>query len=282
MGQDIALAHPLAREIRHGGGPCPGFAPINRDHGREACLSRPLAEGSPLAQRHGTRFPIVQGPMARVSDTPAFALKVADEGALPFIAAAWMRGPELQQLLEETAARLGGRAWGVGLLGFLDPDHYREQITAVLGRRPPFALIAGGHPEQVKALEQGGIACYVHVPSVGLLRMFLERGIRRFVFEGRESGGHIGPLSSFVLWEGVIEQLLGSTEAPSQRRNARSCSPAVSTTACQPPWWRSWLRPWLPGASRSASRWAVPISSPRKQWLPGLGASLPTGGQVQQ
>ena len=220
-GQDIALAHPLAQKFVTVGGLVQALRQSIADHGRAACLSRPLAAGSPLAQRHGTRFPIVQGPMARVSDTPAFALEVANEGALPFIAAAWMRGPELQQLLEETAARLGGRAWGVGLLGFLDPDHYREQITAVLGRRPPFALIAGGHPEQVKALEQEGIACYVHVPSVGLLRMFLDRGIRRFVFEGRESGGHIGPLSSFVLWEGVIEQLLGSTEAPSQAQECQ-------------------------------------------------------------
>ena len=33
-------------------------------------------------------------------------------------------------------------------------------------------------------------------------------GARSFVFEGRECGGHVGPLSSFVLWDTMIEILL--------------------------------------------------------------------------
>ncbi|MGH8446627.1 MAG: beta-ketoacyl synthase N-terminal-like domain-containing protein, partial [Solimonas sp.] len=36
----------------------------------------------------------------------------------------------------------------------------------------------------------------------------LEQGARRFVFEGRECGGHIGPLASFTLWEEMIDVLL--------------------------------------------------------------------------
>src|SRR5260221_26088 len=36
----------------------------------------------------------------------------------------------------------------------------------------------------------------------------LEKGARRFVFEGRECGGHVGPRSSFVLWESAIDRLL--------------------------------------------------------------------------
>src|SRR3546814_17536102 len=38
--------------------------------------------------------------------------------------------------------------------------------------------------------------------------MYLEQGARRFVFEGRECGGHIGPLASFTLWEEMIDVLL--------------------------------------------------------------------------
>jgi hypothetical protein len=37
--------------------------------------------------------------------------------------------------------------------------------------------------------------------------VFLEDGARRFVFEGRECGGHVGPRSSFVLWESMIDTL---------------------------------------------------------------------------
>ncbi len=38
--------------------------------------------------------------------------------------------------------------------------------------------------------------------------MFLERGARRFVLEGRQRGGHVGPLSSLVLWDTMISTFL--------------------------------------------------------------------------
>ena len=55
-----------------------------------------------------------------------------------------------------------------------------------------------------------GIDAYLHVPSPGLLSRFLADGARRFVFEGRECGGHVGPRSSFSLWEAQVETLLAS------------------------------------------------------------------------
>src|SRR5947209_9840193 len=85
--------------------------------------------------------------------------------------------------------------------------------------KPPFALIAGGRPDQARSLEAEGIATYLHVPSPGLLRRFLAEGARRFVLEGRECGGHVGPRSSFVLWEQaagvVLEAIDGGIPADS-------------------------------------------------------------------
>ena len=83
-------------------------------------------------------------------------------------------------------------------------DLRKEQLAAIRTYRPPFALIAGGRPDQARELEQEGIPTYLHVPSPGLLRAFLRDGARRFVFEGRECGGHVGPRTSFVLWETMI------------------------------------------------------------------------------
>ena len=164
-----------------------------------------LSEGSPLARRHGTRYPILQGPMTRVSDTPAFADAVARGGALPFLALALLRQAETETLLRETRDLLGQKPWGVGILGFVPAELRKEQLAAVRIYRPPFALIAGGRPDQARELENEGIPTYLHVPSPGLLRAFLRDGARRFVFEGRECGGHVGPRTSFVLWETMIE-----------------------------------------------------------------------------
>ncbi|WP_199789359.1 type I polyketide synthase [Sorangium cellulosum] len=167
-----------------------------------------LAPDSPLARAHGTRYPIVQGPMTRVSDRAEFAAAVADGGALPLLALALMRRPQVDELLRATQARLGDRPWGVGILGFVPPEIRQEQLAAIAEVRPRHALIAGGRPDQAAQLEEQGIPTYLHVPTPALLRAFLERGARRFVFEGSECGGHVGPLTSFSLWDGMIDALL--------------------------------------------------------------------------
>ncbi|MFQ5843342.1 MAG: beta-ketoacyl synthase N-terminal-like domain-containing protein, partial [Thermodesulfobacteriota bacterium] len=153
--------------------------------------------------------------MARVSETPAFAYQVVQKGALPLLALGEMPAREVETLLQETRTLLKDNAWGVGLLGFLPPDLYKEQVKVVIDHHPPFALIAGGLPNQARELEQEGISTYLHVPSPGLFRMFLDNGMERFVFEGREAGGHVGPLCSFVLWEAMINVLLDYLASPS-------------------------------------------------------------------
>lgn len=210
LGQDAAFAAPLAQRFRTVGGILAGLRQAITSHVRTAKTLLPLAEGAPLAHAHGTRYPIVQGPMTRVSDRAEFALKVAEAGGLPFLALALLRAAEVEALLAETRQRLGSRPWGVGILGFVPAELRQEQLGVIRTYRPPLALIAGGRPDQARRLEDEGIATYLHVPSPGLLKLFLDSGARRFVFEGRECGGHVGPRSSFVLWESMIEVLLQS------------------------------------------------------------------------
>ena len=210
LGQDAAFAAGLAARFHTVAGVLTGLRQSVEEHLALAAGLRPLAANGPLAGSHRTRYPIVQGPMTRVSDVPAFAEKVAEAGALPFLALAVMRGPQAEDLLRRTQRELGDRPWGVGILGFV-PVELREEQLQVLKRYPPsFALIAGGRPDQALHLEQAGIPTYLHIPSPGLLRLFAEAGARRFVLEGRECGGHVGPRTSFVLWDTMIDTLLGS------------------------------------------------------------------------
>jgi len=83
----------------------------------------------------------------------------------------------------------------------------QEQLAEICAIKPPYAIIAGGRPSQARELESLGIATYLHVPSPGLLRGFLKDGMRRFVFEGSECGGHTGPRTSLILWETAIDIL---------------------------------------------------------------------------
>lgn len=220
VGQDAAFAAPLAGRFGNVAGVIQGIRQAVHSHWEAASLLRPLNENAPLAVSHGTRYPIVQGPMTRVSDTAAFASAVAEGGGLPFLALALMRGPDVKALLEETKRCLGDRSWGVGILGFVPVELRDEQLEAIHACRPPFALIAGGRPDQARSLEREGIPTYLHVPSPGLLKLFLADGARRFIFEGRECGGHVGPRTSFGLWESMIEVLLEAVSARGEQAHA--------------------------------------------------------------
>lgn len=207
-GQDVALAKTLADRFVTVAGVLQEVERRIESNRRAACELKPLAADAPLAQSHNTRYPLLQGPMTRVSDRAEFSAAVAKAGGLPFLALALMRGPEAEQVIAQTSQLLRDQPWGVGLLGFLPAEIRQEQTAAILRHRPPAAIIAGGRPDQASELEAAGIATYLHVPSPGLLRMFLRDGARRFIFEGRECGGHVGPRSSFVLWETMIDVLL--------------------------------------------------------------------------
>jgi acyl transferase domain-containing protein/NAD(P)H-dependent flavin oxidoreductase YrpB (nitropropane dioxygenase family) len=178
------------------------------DHLRAAVACHPIRENGPLAQALGIRVPVVQGPMTRVSDTAEFALSVADGGALPMVALALMKEAALDSLLARTAELLEDRPWGIGLLGFAPQSLLDEQVAVALKYKPDYAIIAGGRPDQAVRLDQAGIPSFLHVPSARLIPMFMQEGARRFIFEGRECGGHIGPLSSFVLWSAMVDALL--------------------------------------------------------------------------
>jgi acyl transferase domain-containing protein/NAD(P)H-dependent flavin oxidoreductase YrpB (nitropropane dioxygenase family) len=198
IGQDGALAAGLAQRYVTAGGVVAAIRAAVTDQLR-AALSQTA---------HSVRPLVVQGPMTRVSDQAEFASAVAAAGGLPFLALALSNGEQARALLEQTAAQLEGRPWGVGILGFAPPDVRAAQLAAVHQVCPPYALIAGGRPAQAAPLEAAGIATFLHVPSPGLLDRFLAEGARRFVFEGRECGGHIGPQASFPLWEIQLQRLL--------------------------------------------------------------------------
>ena len=212
LGQDAVMARTLAASFRSVSGILSGLSDALTDHVSAARQARSLDRGAPLAVAHGTEYPILQGPMTRVSDTAGFAQAVAVGGGLPFLALALLRAPQVHSLLSATKELIGNRPWGIGILGFVPNDLREEQLRVVEEFAPPFAIIAGGRPDQAAKLEKHGIRTYLHVPSPSLLKMFLDDGARRFIFEGRECGGHVGPRTSFVLWESMVDTLLEAIE----------------------------------------------------------------------
>lgn len=208
MGQDISLSIDFVEKYKNLNTFVSSFYEAIYGHIQQAKRLQTIKADSKLAKSLGIKYPIAQGPMARVSDVPEFACNIADAGALPFIAMSMTTGDAARNLIAESSRLLNDKVWGVGLLGFIPTKQREEQTKYILEYRPPVVLIAGGSPALAKPFEKEGIKAFIHVPSKILLDIFLKEGAKNFVFEGRESGGHIGPLSSFILWERQIYRLL--------------------------------------------------------------------------
>ncbi len=207
-GQDIGLAAHLADRYETVGSVLRAIRQNATRHIELAKSQNALAADADLAQLHKTRYPFVQGPMANISDTAAFCKAVAKAGALPCVALSALPAPQARDVLEQAQRELSGFPWAVGIMGFLPRALLDEQFKIIQDIQPPFAVIAGGRPGQVRKLESAGTCAYVHAPSPGLLSAFFKEGIRRFILEGRECGGHVGPLSSFILWESALNRLI--------------------------------------------------------------------------
>ncbi len=167
----------------------------------------PIKPGSPFARDQGTKLPLIQGPMANISDNSDFANKVLEQGALPFFAVGSLPEDLADNMLKDGTKKVN--VFGAGLVGIeaFNPA-VKKHLDMVKKYKVPYALFAGGIPFQVVELEKAGTKTYLHTPSVSMMENALKNGCKRFIFEGGEAGGHVGALSSMVLWEDAIATLI--------------------------------------------------------------------------
>ena len=167
----------------------------------------PLCKDSKLAKDFRVPFPISQGPMAQVSDTPEFAKVVHESGAFPFMAFANTPLDVVKKMMNDTEMKMGNKNFGAGIIG-LDANLERDiHISFLKEFKPKYVIVAAGKVEQAIDLENSGVLTFFHTTTDKLLDLALKSNLKRVIFEGRECGGHIGPLSSFILWELNLEYL---------------------------------------------------------------------------
>ena len=170
----------------------------------------PVVQDSAFAKDQSTKYPLIQGPMANISDNADFAAMVLEAGALPFFAVGSLPASLADDMIQKGQEKLSN--FGAGLVGIeaFNPMVHKH-LDMVKRYKVPYALFAGGIPSQVVELEKAGTKTYMHTPSVSMMENALDAGCRRFIFEGGEAGGHVGSLSSIVLWEATISKLIQSS-----------------------------------------------------------------------
>ncbi len=207
LGQDALFAKSFKKIASSIKEMIPGFFKEIGEQLQWVDSSDPVVPHSPLAKEHGTTYPLIQGPMANISDNADFAAQVLKAGALPFLAVGSLPDFLAEPMLKKGAEQV--KNFGAGLVGIeaFNPA-IAKHMDMVKKYKVPFALFAGGIPSQIIELEKAGTKTYLHTPSVSMLKNAMENGCTRFIFEGKEAGGHVGSLSSLVLWDAAITRLL--------------------------------------------------------------------------
>lgn len=104
---------------------------------------------NPVAELLGTRYPIVQAPMAG-STTPELVAAVSNAGALGSFGAAWTEPDELGATIRRIR-ELTDRPFGINLFVWPPIDESRMDGTALLGALAPLFSELGIRPPEVRA-----------------------------------------------------------------------------------------------------------------------------------
>ncbi|MDK2896201.1 MAG: enoyl-[acyl-carrier protein] reductase [Candidatus Atribacteria bacterium] len=155
----------------------------------------------------GIEYPIIQGGMAWVATTP-LVVAVSEAGGLGIIGAGGMSASQLQTEIRQVRSATD-KPFGVNLM-LLSPC-IEEQIRVVKEEKVPVVTTGAGNPGSlVEDLSSLGIMVIPVVASVALAKRLLRYGVKMFIAEGMEAGGHIGEVTTMCL----IPQMVDAVSVP--------------------------------------------------------------------
>ncbi|NLT84353.1 enoyl-[acyl-carrier-protein] reductase FabK [Coprothermobacter proteolyticus] len=155
-----------------------------------------------LEELLGIEYPIIQGGMARVAKAPLVAA-VSEAGGLGVLGGAAMTPEELREQIREVR-RNTSKPFGVNLM--LQSEFWQDQIKVVLEERPPVITTGAGNPSSfMKTLKERGIKILPLVGSANQALLLEKAGADGVIAEGKESGGHIGDVTTIVLVNAVLK-----------------------------------------------------------------------------
>jgi len=157
-----------------------------------------------LTKLLGIKYPIIQGPMAWITEAE-LAIAVGEAGGAGVIAcgsrnAAWIR-EEVKKVRAATDKPFG---LNVPLLD-LNKD---ELLRTACEEKVPFVTIGAGNPiPYIESFKKAGIKVICVIPNLKLAKRVEDNGADAIVIEGMEAGGHIGSITTMALLTNIIPEM---------------------------------------------------------------------------
>ncbi|MFA5249436.1 MAG: nitronate monooxygenase [Candidatus Paceibacterota bacterium] len=155
-----------------------------------------MFQDNKLTKLLGIKYPIIQGGMAGISES-GLVSAVSNAGGLGTIGAGLMPAAWVEQEIKKTR-QMTDKPFAVNL--FMQNPNVEDIIKAIISNKTPIVFIGGGNPSPVMPyLKRAGIKTIPVVPSPRLAKKMEDNGADAVVVEGIESGGHVGPNTTFCL-----------------------------------------------------------------------------------
>jgi len=155
-----------------------------------------------VTQLLGIQYPIIQGAMQEVA-TAQLAAAVSNGGGLGIIAAGGKNAAEVRTEIQ-TARQLTDKPFAVNLM-LMDPET-PAVVKVVIEEKVPIVTTGAGTPKNYMAdLKAANVKVIPVIPNVKLAKKMEALGCDAVIAEGMEGGGHIGTLTSQVLWPQIAD-----------------------------------------------------------------------------
>ena len=152
----------------------------------------------------GTRYPIIQGAMARIAECN-LAAAVSNGGGLGIIAAGGQSAEWLRDQIKKTR-EMTDKPFGVNIM--LLADNVEELMDVVCEEKVPVVTTGAGNPgKYISRLKENGIKVIPVVANVALATRVERAGADAIVAEGTEAGGHIGETTTMALIPQMVDAL---------------------------------------------------------------------------
>jgi enoyl-[acyl-carrier protein] reductase II len=142
------------------------------------------------------------GAMTWVSDSCLVAA-ISNAGAFGVLAGGALEADELDREIAATYDRTD-QPFGVNVITF--SPHFEAQLEVCLDRRVSHVIIGGGIPsaEHIARAKSAGAKVVAFAASHAMAIRAIRNGAEALIAEGREAGGHVGPLSTSVLVQDLL------------------------------------------------------------------------------